>query len=330
MKRSIAFLLITHFILFALPLSAQTPELTGVVNIIVKTIPGTGQYGAWFGWQGSQANKPKLEVSYRLNGSSYKKIYQHGLNGQTQPQSFYLKSGGGWEDKVGSTREGHKHNIHVKLNLLRNGFFKCDINDLPLDAVIEKATLWLHIHSEEGLKLNGGDGVLGFYECPRDWDWNEMDWYYYRSGKRWTSAGGDMGKLIVRKDRQKDIAYLGYHKSANQNWPLDLTAYVKEVHQERQATALEHGWKTAMPGIRANPNPFNSRTIISISGFKFQVSSFKLALYDIKGQQLETWNLKHGTFNKISWNASNHPAGVYYLKAITGGKVYTRRLILMK
>jgi hypothetical protein len=81
--------------------------------------------------------------------------------------------------------------------------------------------------------------------------------------------------------------------------------------------------------ITATPNPFNVRTDISIKG-KFQVTSFKLSIFDIHGKQLQTCNLQLETSNRVSWNVSGMPAGVYMARVTAGNRVLTERIVRMK
>jgi hypothetical protein len=81
--------------------------------------------------------------------------------------------------------------------------------------------------------------------------------------------------------------------------------------------------------LEVYPNPFKSRTVISIDK-KLQVASYKLSIFDITGKQLETCNLKLATSNTVIWNSASLPAGIYILKAKTGNRVLSRKLVLQR
>jgi hypothetical protein len=309
---------------------------TAMLNMMMKVTPESGVYGAWFGWQDVQAQKPKLVIEYSMPDNNTKTVtFQHGLNGQIQPQSFYLHSSGTWEDKVGGTREGHKHNIHLKRSPLRTGFFKCDFSSVPSEAAVKKATLWLHIHSVEGLKLDGGDGVIGFYECNRDWDWDEITWTEYRTGRRWTTAGGDAGNLIVKKDRQADIAHLGYHKTGDRNWPLDLTGYVSQLQDSRATTRVTYQGRKSRGSINAVPNPFRTNLGVNVITQNAKCKNQNLSRARTRDAKLDIFNMQGKLMHskaglKSHFNTSLWPAGSYIVKAMVNNESVTKNVTLIK
>ncbi len=77
------------------------------------------------------------------------------------------------------------------------------------------------------------------------------------------------------------------------------------------------------------PNPFNSTTRI-----EFQLPAAKevsLEIYDCSGRLVDV--IANGRFdagtNSVSWNATGHPAGLYFCKLSAGSFMETRRVILM-
>ena len=78
------------------------------------------------------------------------------------------------------------------------------------------------------------------------------------------------------------------------------------------------------------PNPFNPLTTISFSIPQSGMVSLKV--YDITGRVTTT--LKDEYMNvgyyDISWDASNYPSGIYFVKMVSGGYVEMEKVVLVK
>ena len=78
------------------------------------------------------------------------------------------------------------------------------------------------------------------------------------------------------------------------------------------------------------PNPFNPNTVIS---YELKAPSFiTLKVYDINGKEIETLvteNKNAGVYN-VSWNAENHPSGVYYYKLSSDNFSETKKMVLLR
>jgi len=78
------------------------------------------------------------------------------------------------------------------------------------------------------------------------------------------------------------------------------------------------------------PNPFNPETT-----FSFNIESLEhtsLSIYDIQGRIIETLirdKINPG-FHSITWNASEVATGVYFVKLISGDKIKTRKIMVLK
>jgi hypothetical protein len=78
------------------------------------------------------------------------------------------------------------------------------------------------------------------------------------------------------------------------------------------------------------PNPFNPTTII-----KFSVperGQINLTVFNSLGQEMKTLvsrEMGAGSY-EMKFNASSLPSGVYYCRLATGGKIETKKMILMK
>ena len=80
----------------------------------------------------------------------------------------------------------------------------------------------------------------------------------------------------------------------------------------------------------AYPNPFNPVTTINYS---LGISGIlTLNVYNLNGQLVETLvngTKKAGNYS-ITWNASQQPSGMYFLRMEAGGEVQNRKLLLIK
>ena len=78
------------------------------------------------------------------------------------------------------------------------------------------------------------------------------------------------------------------------------------------------------------PNPFNPETTFSFNiGFSQETS---LRIYDIQGRLIETLiqdKINPG-FHNMTWNASEVATGVYFVKLISGEKIKTRKIMVLK
>jgi len=93
------------------------------------------------------------------------------------------------------------------------------------------------------------------------------------------------------------------------------------------------------------PNPFNSTLTIEYVTGGLETAATRVGVYDVNGREVA--NLLgstsvaavqgtppaaegRATANKVTWDASASPAGVYFLKVQTGGEVLTKKVVLMR
>jgi hypothetical protein len=78
------------------------------------------------------------------------------------------------------------------------------------------------------------------------------------------------------------------------------------------------------------PNPFNPQTTISYE--LAQGAEVKLTVWNMIGQKVATLvdGLVEAGTHKETWNASNMPSGIYIARFEVGGKVFTRKMTLIK
>ncbi|MCP4633841.1 MAG: DUF1566 domain-containing protein, partial [candidate division Zixibacteria bacterium] len=82
--------------------------------------------------------------------------------------------------------------------------------------------------------------------------------------------------------------------------------------------------------IGTYPNPFNATTTISFDLTKS--ADVSLTVYNLIGQEVEILldgNMEAGKHN-VNWDASFYSSGIYFYKLSAGGKVLTKRMILLK
>ena len=210
---------------------------------------------AWFAWMHEPRFKPKLVVAWTWQGRSHTKTWQHGADGSEWPKTIFLQRGNepghvrwaGHPD-LGAGRDGHKHHFFSKDAPGRCGFVQADLSEIPADATITRAELILHIHDKEGLKAGEGAEAAGigrFRHVHHEWDWDHLTFTHYAAGRAWTAplptypylGDGDVSPVLWSLDRQRDLAAKGFHKNANRDYPLDLTAYVTRLQQLRAPSA---------------------------------------------------------------------------------------------
>ncbi|MBF0432822.1 MAG: serine hydrolase [Fibrobacteria bacterium] len=297
------------------------------VNFITKYTQSSGGSGIWFGWEDEQAHKPKLEIQYRDNGVSKTKYYQHGLAGAGDAYAFFFKNGS-WD---GGGREFHKHNLNQKDSPIRQALFKADISDIPHGAQIQKATLHLHIHSEEGMGPSA-KGVIGLFKCDKDWNWDYADWTNYDNGRPWDTEGGDYGDLIRNLDVTQNMRNEGYSKQ-NTEFPLDLTQYVIDLQANRPVSVnkfMSSSEKGANIIIKAMPNTYSDNISINIQGIGPDKTGIFL-IHDISGTVVMHKVLQgNELLNGVTWDARSITSGLYYIVVKSENVHAAEKMMLLK
>ncbi|MCP4632630.1 MAG: T9SS type A sorting domain-containing protein [candidate division Zixibacteria bacterium] len=78
------------------------------------------------------------------------------------------------------------------------------------------------------------------------------------------------------------------------------------------------------------PNPFNATTTISFD--IVQAGNVNLSIYNLSGQKVETLtdNKMEAGQHNITWDASVYSSGIYFYKLTSDGKMFTKRMTLLK
>ena len=127
--------------------------------------------------------------------------------------------------------------------------------------------------------------------------------------------------------------YLGAFK--NDNWAAGWT-YLDDLGYIGTVTAVEEEPAGRITPddflLRQNyPNPFNPETTI-----KFDLpraADVTLKIYNVMGQEVVTLingESRAAGVHSVVWNASDMASGMYFYRLVTGGKVMTRRMMLLK
>lgn len=90
--------------------------------------------------------------------------------------------------------------------------------------------------------------------------------------------------------------------------------------------------KSALPTefalLQNTPNPFNPLTKI---GFNLPVSAdWKLDIYNVNGQLVQSYNGTNIGHVDVSWDAANTASGIYFYKLTAGSFTETKKMVLMK
>jgi hypothetical protein len=101
-----------------------------------------------------------------------------------------------------------------------------------------------------------------------------------------------------------------------------------------QSVATGHtGFKVPEMRVNVFPNPFSTSVEIRVPfwiadcGLRIE----NVGIYDIKGRLVQIiQNSKSKIQNSYTWDASNQPAGVYFVKVKAGEKIFNKKILLLK
>jgi hypothetical protein len=86
--------------------------------------------------------------------------------------------------------------------------------------------------------------------------------------------------------------------------------------------------------IRAMPNPFHTSVSINFSIAESQDFRIeRIAIYNVNGRvvkEIQNSEILKSKNPEIRWDASNHPSGVYIVKAVAGNATLTKRITLIR
>lgn len=112
-----------------------------------------------------------------------------------------------------------------------------------------------------------------------------------------------------------------------QSLPQDFTGYQIVINEDNVGVPFNSA--TALANVRNVPNPFNARTTIEFS--VAHTGDAKVRVYNMVGEEI--WNQKvvaKAGQNKVLFEGSDLPAGVYLYKVDCGNETYTGRMALQR
>jgi len=146
-----------------------------------------------------------------------------------------------------------------------------------------------------------------------------------------TSDGGQVrldgsGKAAVTLD----FVCLQCHQDKTVKW---AATYADSIHEKGIVTGIDDDI-TELPQqfqlLQNYPNPFNPSTTIEYHVPK--VSRVRIAVYNLLGQEIKVLvdGMQSPGIHRVTFDASNLPSGVYIYRMQSKGKVFSRKMLLMK
>jgi hypothetical protein len=215
----------------------------------------------------------------------------------------------------------------MKVSPKRRALFKCDLGEIPINAVITRATFHIHIHTGEGLSYDDYGSVLGVYECNTDWDWNTVSWSF-----PWQTPGGDFGKKIMIIRAKEDLRDKGWSKG-NPDVVIDFTNYIKGLQAQRQSTNImreNYQAENFKPLLKVIPNPFNPSTTLT---FTVPITQkVAISIFNPKGELVSTLVdkvMEKGIYD-IPWNGNRLTRGIYLARLRLGSKQFAKKVVYLR
>jgi hypothetical protein len=177
-----------------------------------------------------------------------------------------------------------------------------------------------------------GDSIHIAWE---DWRYSQRDIFYMISTDNGTSWG--------EEQRVEDDSGLSLYPDlavANENvhlvWRQDSGMDGPGIYYSRweEESAIYDGEGNQLPEdfmLRAYPNPFNSKTIITYKNLK----GGEIEIYNITGQKIRTFKTTQNKEGQIEWDARDAlgnkvSTGIYFARARGGGDDATIKLVYLK
>ncbi|MFH1011716.1 MAG: T9SS type A sorting domain-containing protein [bacterium] len=200
-------------------------------------------------------------------------------------------------------------------------------------------SLWSRIYEGAGwdfchsVDITSDGGYILAGDCWPSGD-NSFDFWVVRTDENGTQLwnrtfGGSDGEYCRSVQQTSDVGYFlagstgSFGAGGTDFW---LVKMGPESPVGPLATPLPNDYT-----LRQNwPNPFNSSTRISYD--LKQAGHVSLKVYDLLGQKVAT--LADGMLpagsHTVSWNASDFASGVYLYRLQAGGRMQTKKMVLLK
>ena len=110
------------------------------------------------------------------------------------------------------------------------------------------------------------------------------------------------------------------------SWLVNTDLFNQSPLANSDLTVVPETFKLEAP----YPNPFNPVTQIEYS--LPYASDVSLTVYDLLGRQIEILHngMQQPEYYSISWDASKHSSGMYFIRMISGQYVHTQKIMLIK
>ena len=121
-----------------------------------------------------------------------------------------------------------------------------------------------------------------------------------------------------------DIRLLDTNVFVFESAPIDLIVVSSDATMVNVSTPLEFRLNEAYP------NPFNPSTNID---FSIDTESYiSIKIYDIQGKEIESLidQRYYSGNHTVSWDASQYPSGIYFVKMVSDNFSDTKKLMLIK
>jgi hypothetical protein len=147
----------------------------------------------------------------------------------------------------------------------------------------------------------GGYGVYVSYDSGRNWESCNQGLRTYFMFSSMSMVPADTNFLVIATDQQSV-------------WSIHRTITGVEDEESPIPTNIT---------LSAYPNPFNSRTVISVAG----IAEASIGIYDITGRRLATLKAENG---RAVWDAVGVSSGVYFARLEGSRKAETLKMVLLR
>jgi hypothetical protein len=147
-------------------------------------------------------------------------------------------------------------------------------------------------------------------------------------------------QIILSPNESEIISFVGNVSVTDTGNPITISV-TPTNHPEKQKVIVVNGYTSPLSNeaeltldrfelMPAFPNPFNPNTTIQYNVKNSE--SISLQVIDVSGRVVETLldDIIEPGNHEITWNARNHPSGIYFVKLTSGERSQTQKLILLK
>ena len=143
--------------------------------------------------------------------------------------------------------------------------------------------------------------------------------------------------MVYSNEISNSISYEVYEKSTGHYYTIDMEStipFTNDMIQGDALTPVMMALDTQISEFRLSspyPNPFNP--VVNFDLTLVGNNYVNARIYDITGKEVEVlYNEKISEgYKTLTWNASNHASGIYFLKVVIDGtQMLHEKIILLK